>query len=326
MRGNVGTTMRENLATKRASVPVSRARTSGKGTVRLRELQATLISLLYLLPSLAAFTVFVFYPVVKSVLLSLHADNPFGGTSDVFIGLDQYKEALGSPSYRNSLLVTILYTLYTVPVGLVVALILAVLGNLRLRAISIFRVAFAVTIGVSVAAGATIFALLYNPSGGVLNFFLTSVGLPSVGWLTQTRSALWAIAIGTIWLGLGFNFTILLSGLQGIPEELYESARIDGAGPGRMFFNVTLPLLSPTLFFVSVISVISAFQSFAQIDVLTKGGPAGATNVVVYSIYRDAFFNFHSAYASAQAVILFIILVILTGIQFKSLEGRVFYQ
>ncbi|MGI8688867.1 MAG: carbohydrate ABC transporter permease [Thermomicrobiales bacterium] len=312
------------MATDQASVPASRARS--RGTLRIRALQATIVSLLYLLPSLIAFTIFVFYPVIKSVWISLHADNPFGGTSDIFVGLDQYKSALTSDSYRNSLKVTFLYALYTVPLGLLVALLLAVMANLRLRAISVFRVAFAITIGVSVGAGAVIFALLYNPSTGAFNYFLTRLGLPPVQWLTHTNSALWAIAIGTIWLGLGFNFTILLSGLQGIPEELYESAKIDGASPARMFFNVTLPLLSPTLFFVSVISVIAAFQSFAQIDILTKGGPASASNVVVYSIYRDAFFNFHSAYASAQAVILFVILVALTGIQFKSLEGRVFYQ
>lgn len=312
------------MATSQASVPIPRVRDAR--AVRLRETQATLISLLYLLPSLVAFTVFVFYPVLKSIWISLHADNPFGGTSDIFVGLDQYKDALSSESYRNSLKITFLYALYTVPLGLLAALLLAVMANLRLRAISVYRVAFAITIGVSVGAGAVIFALLYNPSVGALNYFLQQVGIPPIQWLTHTNSALWAIAIGTIWLGLGFNFTILLSGLQGIPEELYESARIDGASPGRMFFNVTLPLLSPTLFFVSVISVIAAFQSFAQIDILTKGGPAGSTNVVVYSIYRDAFFNFHSAYASAQAVILFVILVALTGIQFKSLEGRVFYQ
>jgi sn-glycerol 3-phosphate transport system permease protein len=312
------------VATEQARVPATRARTASGA--RLRGVQATLISLLYLLPSLVAFAIFVFYPVLKSIWISLHADNPFGGTSDIFVGLDQYKSALSSDSYRNSLKITFLYALYTVPLGLLAALLLAVMANLRLRAISVFRVAFAITIGVSVGAGAVIFALLYNPSVGTLNYLLSLVGLPAIQWLTHTNTALWAIAIGTIWLGLGFNFTILLSGLQGIPEELYESAKIDGASPARMFFNVTLPLLSPTLFFVSVISVIAAFQSFAQIDILTKGGPAGSTNVVVYSIYRDAFFNFHSAYASAQAVILFVILVALTGVQFKSLGGRVFYQ
>ncbi len=312
------------MAVERAGSSVVAVRP--KSGAALKQAQATAISLLYLLPSLAAFALFVFYPLFKSIWISMHADNPFGGISDIFIGLDQYREALTSAGYRSALGVTLLYTLYTVPLGIIVALLLAVMGNARLRGISAFRVGFAITIGVSVAAGSVIFSLLYNPSSGVLNYFLSLFGLPRIQWLTQTGSALWAIAILSIWLTLGFNFTVILSGLQGIPEELYESAKIDGATGVRLFFNITLPLLSPTLFFVGVISIISAFQSFAQIDILTKGGPAGATNVVVYSIYREAFFNFHSGYASAQAVILFLILVVLTGIQFRSLEGRVFYQ
>ncbi len=293
---------------------------------RVRTGQATLVSLLYLLPSLAAFTLFVFYPLVKTVYLSTYASNPFGLASEVFTGLDQYKTALTSPTYRQSLGVTLLYTLYTVPLGLLIALCLAVLANVRVRGISVYRVAFAATIGVSGAAASVIFLLLYNPSAGVLNYFLTSLGLPSVQWLTQPSSALWAIAIASIWLTLGFNFTVLLSGLQGIPEDLYESARIDGASALRTFRSVTLPLLSPTLFFVTVISTISAFQSFAQIHILTKGGPVNSTNVVVYSIYRDAFFNFQTGYASTQAVILFLIILALTAIQFKVLESKVFYQ
>src|SRR4051794_39582553 len=192
------------VVAEQRSVSVAPARV--RSGARMREFQATLISLLYLMPSLAAFAVFVFYPVLKSIWISLHADNPFGGTSDIFVGLDQYKNALSSESYRSALKVTLLYTLYTVPLGLLVALLLAVMANLRLRAISIYRVAFAITIGVSVGAGAVIFALLYNPSVGALNYFLTKVGLSPVQWLTHTNSALWAIAIGTIWLGLGFNF------------------------------------------------------------------------------------------------------------------------
>ncbi len=139
----------------------SRARTASGA--RLRGVQATIISLLYLLPSLVAFAIFVFYPVLKSIWISLHADNPFGGTSDIFVGLGQYKNALSSDSYRNSLKVTFLYSLYTVPLGLLAALLLAVMANLRLRAISVFRIAFAITIGVSVGAGAVIFALLVQP-------------------------------------------------------------------------------------------------------------------------------------------------------------------
>lgn len=293
---------------------------------RTRAAQATLISLLYLLPSLVVFVVFAFYPLVKSVYLSLYASNPFGYGAGVFVGLEQYRIALTSESYRNALVVTLLYTLYTVPLGLVIALALALLGNARVRGIAIFRTGYALPVSVSVAAGALIFLLLYNPSAGVLNYFLTSLGLPAVQWLTRPRPALWAVSLITIWSTLGFNFILLLSGLQGIPEELYESARLDGADGPRLFWYLTLPLLSPSLFFVLVVSTINAFQSFAQIDLLTRGGPVDATNVVVYSIYRDAFVNSRTGYASAQAMILFVILLALTGLQFKVLERRVVYQ
>ena len=293
---------------------------------RTRALQAALISLLYLLPSLAAFAVFVFYPLAKSIYLSLFASDPFGRGAGVYVGLRQYQLALTSPGYRQALGVTLLYTLYTVPLGLLAALALAVLGNARVRGIAFFRTAYALPIGVSVAAASLMFLLLYNPTTGVLNYFLASLGLPPVQWLTQPRSALWSIALLSVWATLGFNFIVLLSGLQGIPEELYESARIDGADGPRLFRSITLPLLSPTLFFVLVVSTIGAFQAFAQIHLLTRGGPAGATNVVVYSIYRDAFFNFQTGYASAQAVLLFLILLALTALQFGVLERRVHYE
>lgn len=297
-----------------------------KGPSRPRMAQATLISLLYLLPSLIAFSAFVFYPLFKSIYLSFFASDPFGRGTGIYVGLKQYGIALRSANYRNGLQVTVLYTLYTVPLGIVLALALAVLANVRARGIAFFRTAYAVPIGVSVAASALTFGLFFNPSSGILNYFLRAIGLPPVAWLTQPSSALWAIAILSIWAGLGFNFIILLSGLQGIPEELYESARIDGASDFRTFTAITVPLLSPTLFFVLIVSIINAFQSFTQIDLLTKGGPANATNVVVYSIYRDAFVNFNSGYASVQAVILFVIILVLTLIQFFFVERRVHYS
>jgi sn-glycerol 3-phosphate transport system permease protein len=293
---------------------------------RIRATQATLISLLYLLPSLLVFGAFVFYPLFKSIYLSLFASDPFGRGNGIYVGLKQYGIALNSPTYREGLKITVLYTLYTVPLGILVALGLAVLANARVRGISFFRTAFAIPIGVSVAASALTFALFFNPSSGVLNYLLRSVGLPPISWLTQPNSALWAIAILSIWVGLGFNFIVIISGLQSIPEDLYESAKIDGAGSFRIFTAITLPLLSPTLFFVLVVSIIGAFQSFTQIDLLTKGGPANSTNVVVYSIYRDAFINFNSGYASVQAVILFVIILILTLIQFLFIERRVHYS
>ncbi len=294
-------------------------------SARARARRETAISLLYLVPSLIVFGIFIFYPLFKSVYLSLFASDPFGLGSTPFVGLKQYDIALHSQSYRDGLGVTILYTLYTVPLGILIALGLAVLANARVRGIGFFRTVYALSIGVSVGAASIVFLLLYNSRAGVLNYFLNSLGLASVEWLTEPRSALWAIAILSIWAGIGFNFIVLLSGLQGVPEELYESARIDGATNLRIFRSVTLPMLMPTLFFVLIVSTIGAFQSFAQIHILTKGGPANATNVVVYSIYREAFFNFQTGYASAQAVILFVIILILTAIQFLVIERRVHY-
>lgn len=295
------------------------------GSAHARARRETAISLLYLLPSLIVFGVFIFYPLFKSIYLSLFASDPFGLGSTPFVGLRQYEIALRSQSYRNGLGVTVLYTLYTVPLGILIALGLAVLANLRVRGIGFFRTVYALPIGVSVGAASIVFLLLYNSRAGVLNYFLNSLGLSSIEWLTEPRAALWAVAILSIWAGIGFNFIVLLSGLQGIPEELYESARIDGANNVRIFRSVTLPMLMPTLFFVLIVSTINAFQSFAQIHILTKGGPANATNVVVYSIYREAFFNFQTGYASAQAVILFVIILILTAIQFLVIERRVHY-
>ena len=130
----------------------------------------------------------------------------------------------------------------------------------------------------------------------------------------------------SVWRSLGFNTIVLLSGLQAIPEQLYESARIDGAGSFRQFKDITLPMMSPTLFFVFIVSVINALQTFGEINILTQGGPAGATNVIVYSIYREAFFNFHFSFASAQAIVLFIIILVLTLLEFLILEKKVFYK
>jgi len=310
--------IRERDATKTAAHTAT-------SSARARARRETGISLLYLVPSLLVFGVFVFYPLFKSIYLSLFASDPFGLGSTPFVGLKQYQIALRSQSYRDGLGVTLLYTLYTVPLGILIALGLAVLANFRVRGIGFFRTVFALPIGVSVGAASIVFLLLYNSRAGVINYFLNTIGLPSIEWLTEPRAALWAVAILSIWAGIGFNFIVLLSGLQGVPEDLYESARIDGASNFRIFRSVTLPMLMPTLFFVLIVSTINAFQSFAQIHILTKGGPANATNVVVYSIYREAFFNFQTGYASAQAVILFVIILILTAIQFLVVERRVHY-
>lgn len=281
--------------------------------------------ILYLLPALLILGIFLFYPMFKTLYYSFFLTNP-RGLALSFIGLENYINLFTSKSFLISIRATILFVLYTVPAGIVLALFLAVLANEKVRGIEFFRVIFSSTLGVSVAAGATIWLFLFHPSIGVFNHVLAFFGLAGVSWLTSPSWAMFSVAVTTIWMNVGFNFIILLGGLQNISEELYESARIDGAGFWSQFKSITLPMLSPTLFFVMVVSLINSFQTFGQIDILTGGGPAEATNLIVYSIYKDAFYHSKFGYASAQAMILFAIVLVFTLLQFKVGEKKVHYQ
>ena len=282
-------------------------------------------ALLYLAPSLFLFAVFVFIPLGRTVYLSLFYTSPVGATRG-FAGLDHYVDLVSNPAFRRSLVTTFLFVLYTVPGSIVLALGLAVLANRRLRGINVFRTFFSSTIAVSLAVAATIWALMLNPSIGLFNYLLGVVGVRGPAWLTDPGAALVSISLVTIWASLGFNTIVLLAGLQGIPEELYESAKIDGAAGLNIFRHITFPMLTPSLFFLLVVNIIQVFQAFTQIHTLTRGGPVEATNVLVYSIYLDAFVNFQFGYASAQALVLFVIILALTIFQFRVVEPRVHYQ
>jgi multiple sugar transport system permease protein/sn-glycerol 3-phosphate transport system permease protein len=294
-------------------------RKRARGLVNLGE------ALLYLAPSLVLFVVFVFLPLGKSVYLSTFTTSPLG-VPRTFIGLEWYGELLTSPIFRRSLATTFWFAVYTVPGTIVLALLLAVLANRQLRGINVYRTFFSSTIAVSLAVAATIWALLLNPSIGLLNYVLSLIGIRGPNWLTDPNAALLSISLVTIWSGLGFNTIVLLAGLQGIPEEIYESAKIDGANGPNLFRHITIPLISPSLFFLLVVDTIQVLQAFTQIHVLTRGGPAEATNILVYSIYLDAFVNFQFGYASAQALVLFLIILALTVFQFSVVERRVHYR
>jgi ABC-type sugar transport system permease subunit len=290
-----------------------------------RQVKKFLLALAYLSPSLVIFVAFVFIPLVRSFLLSLQRTDPIGRAVG-FAGLLQYQRLWDNPQFLNSLQRTLLFVIYTVPATLLLAMGLALLGNLRLRRISIFRMVFSMTIAVSAATASLIFLYLFHPALGWLNYLLSLMGLPSVPWLTDVRFALPSVALVTVWLQLGLNTVILLAGMQGIPEELYESAMIDGATGPAKFRHITLPLLSPTIFFLLVVDLLAAFQTFTQFHVLTKGGPINSTNVLVFSIYREFYFNGQYAYAAAQSMVLFLIMLVVTIIQFGVIEKRVVYE
>jgi sn-glycerol 3-phosphate transport system permease protein len=279
----------------------------------------------YLAPSLIIFTIFVFIPLVRSVILSLYGTNPIGQMTN-FVGLKYYERLLSSDSYHNSLLVTLKFVLYTVPGVLVVGLLLSTLANLRLRGISIYRIAFALTISISGATTALLFMFLYHPIIGIFNYLLSLVGIAPIPWLISTKWALIAVAIPRIWLQAGFATVLLLAGMQGLSEEYYDAAKIDGAGFWQSWRHITLPLITPSLFFLLVVTSLSAFQTFTEVNVLTGGGPIDSTQVVVHEIYRSFYFNGQYGYASAQALVLFVIILSLTIVQFGVLEKRVHYE
>ena len=283
------------------------------------------IGLAYLAPSLILFAAFVFIPLAQSIYLSFF-NTRATGVATTFAGLDHYLELLTSPAFRTGLLATTLFAAYTVPIGIALGLVLAVMLNQRLRGINVFRTMMSSTIAISAAVGALIWLLLLNPSLGLLNYILSLVGIPGPDWLIQPTTAIIAVSMTTIWLTLGTNIIVLLAGLQGVPEEIYEAARLDGARGLRMFRSITMPMVSPSLFFLLVVDTISVLQAFTQIHLLTRGGPIDATRVLVYSIYQDAFQNFQFGYASAQAVILLLLVMALTLIQFRFVERRVHYQ
>ena len=290
-----------------------------------REARSFATGLAYLAPSLILFAAFVFIPLAQSIYLSFF-NTRATGVITTFAGFDHYLELLTSPAFRTGLLATTLFAVYTVPIGIALGLVLAVLLNQRLRGINVFRTMMSSTIAISAAVGALIWLLLLNPSLGLLNYILSLVGVRGPEWLIQPAFAIIAVSITTIWLTLGTNIIVLLAGLQGVPEEIYEAARLDGARGFGMFTRITMPMVSPSLFFLLVVDTIAVLQAFTQIHLLTRGGPVDATRVLVYSIYQDAFQNFQFGYASAQAVILLLLVMALTLIQFRFVERRVHYQ
>ena len=303
-----------------SALPASRVRSA-----RVRAIKNFLVAMLFLLPSLVIFVSFVFIPLLKTIQLSFFLTNPIGEMK-AFVGPENYQRVFEEKDLYNSLRVSLTFAVYVVPTTIILALFLAVLSNVRLRMITVYRVIFSSTIAISGAITSLIFLFLYNPISGVLNYILDLAGLPRVQWLVSESSALMSVSAVTVWLNLGFCTVILLAALQGISQELYESATIDGAGFWASFRHITIPMISPTIFFLLVVQTLNALQTFTQINVLTKGGPVESTNLLVYLIYRAFYFNNQYGIAATLSVILFLIMLTLTIIQFGVIERRVHYS
>jgi sn-glycerol 3-phosphate transport system permease protein len=279
------------------------------------------LAYLLLAPALVIFGVFIFYPLVHNVYLGFYRSPPFPGLPSTYVGFDQYKDVLTSREFLESVRTTVLFAVMTVPTGIALGLGLAVLAHQQLRGVGIYRTFFSSTVATSVAVAAVIFGTLFNPQVGLLPWLGVD---PQPPILQNPSWALVAVAGITVWQTLGLTFILMSSGLQSVPDDLLEAARVDGAGTWSRFWHVTLPLLSPTIFFAVVIGTIFAFQTFGQIDLLTQGGPLKKTNVLTYFIYTEL--NSDPGKAAVLAVALFLMTLLLALAQIRLLERRVSYE
>lgn len=274
----------------------------------------------YLVPSLLIFGIFLFYPFFKTIYLSLYKTNKMG-QARLFVGFGNYKDLLTSPSFYNSLIVTVEFVVIVVIGSMLLGLIGALLCNKAFPGIRIFSTAYALPMAIASSSAAMIFKIMLDPTIGIVNKLLKL----DITWIQDPKYALISVAVLTAWLNSGINFLYFSAGLSNIDESIYERAAVDGANGIQMFFKLTLPGLSPILFYTVVVNIIQAFQSFGQVKILTQGGPGESTNLIVYSIYRDAFFNYRFGSAAAQSVILFLIIMALTLVMFKIEKKGVSY-
>ena len=279
---------------------------------------------LFLLPALLVFGVFLYYPFVKTAYLSTYLTDRVG-TAVKFVGAKNYTDILTgnrSREFWNSMWVTVRFVLFVTIGGLGMGIITSLLTSKKFPGNAFASAIFAMPIAIASSAASMSFKMILHPSIGLLNKILGT----QINWLNDIRYTFPVICCLAVWLATGINFIFISAGMRNIPEDLYESASIDGANAWQKFRSITLPCISPTLFFQIIIDVINAFQTFNIVKILTLGGPMESTNTIVYSIYLDAFRNYRFGAASARSIILFLIIMVITLIQFRA-EGRsVHYQ
>jgi len=290
--------------------------------------EETFAAYAFLLPSLVIFVVFTFYPAIFSIVTSSMRWNlPYKA---VFVGLQNYQNLFAGPVTGPVFWKAVLATLYFslgVPINLSISFLLALLLNRRLPGVGLFRTAFFLPTITSTAAISVVWMWLYHPADyGLFNTLLLNLGLPIQRWLRDPALAMPCLILMGVWHGMGYNIIIFLAGLQNIPRELYEAADIDGAGGLAKLRWITWPLLSPTTFYILVIGIINSLRAFTEIDMMTEGGPLSVTTTLAYYLYQVAFQFFRLGEASAVAVILFVVLLILTLVQFRLVERRVHYE
>ncbi len=281
---------------------------------------------LMIAPTMLGLFIFYLWPIVQNFYFSFTEWGAFGQYE--WTGLDNYKRLLEDATLVQAFKNTIIYIIFTVPIGIFLSIIVAVLLNQNIKGKSIYRTLFFLPVITMPAAIAMVWKWLYNADYGMLNYLLSLVGIKGPQWVSDPNIALYSIIAVAIWSGIGYNMVIFLSGLQGIPKMYYEAAEIDGAGPVTVFFKITLPLLSPVIFFVTIMSLIGAFQVFDLIFMMIGKSSTAleSTQSIVYLFYQHAFVLNDKGYAAAIAVLLLAVILIITSIQMVLQKKWVHYD
>ncbi|MYE27051.1 MAG: sugar ABC transporter permease [Chloroflexi bacterium] len=284
------------------------------------------VGYLFILPTYIGFTIFILYPLVESVRISFQEFSLLRGST--YIGFDNYVQMFADGRLRIAYINTVIFTLFAVFFNAGIGLILAVMLNRRLPVLmrNLYRSIFFFPVLIAHTYIAVIWRFLYAQDTGVINYYLALFGVEAIPWLSNAHWAMAAIIILDVWKNTGFAMLVFLAGLQSIPNEYYEAAQLDGANERQLFFRITIPLLSPTIFFILVIFMIGALQVFDTIIVLTQGGPGDATRSVVLYVYEIAFRTFNMGYAAAVSMTLFAIILVLTALQFWISRRWVHYE
>ncbi|MEO8388200.1 sn-glycerol-3-phosphate ABC transporter permease UgpA [Polaromonas sp.] len=279
---------------------------------------------LLLLPQMAVILVFFFWPAAQALLQSLQQQDPFG-TSVEFVGLANFRQLLDDPSYVESFKTTAFFSVMVAGLGISLSLLLAVFADRITRGGMFYKTMLVLPYAVAPAVAAVLWVFMFSPSLGVVAYALGKIG---INWnhLLDSDHAMALIVMASVWKQISYNFLFFLAGLQSIPKSLIEAAAIDGAKPWRRFWTIQFPLLSPTTFFLLVINVVYAFfDTFAIVDAATQGGPGKDTAILVYKVYYDGFKAMDLGGSAAQSVVLMVIVVALTVIQFRYVEKKVQY-
>lgn len=287
---------------------------------RAARFKESLVGWGFVAPNLVLMSLFLFIPIVWALILSFQETKGFGDPE--WVGAANYAKLLADPVFWQSLANTLVFTVATVPIELAGGLGLAVLLNSVIPARGLFRTIIVLPMVISGVASGMIAVILFYESNGLVNKVLLALGLDAIGWQSQGTPAMVSVVIAAIWLRLGFNMIIYLAGLQSISPELYEAARIDGASKWQQFRSVTVPLVGPSTFFLLIMNVIASFQVFDLIFVMTGGGPGNATSVLVTYAYRNGFQIREQGYGAAIGIVILLITLVFTFIQWKTNRTR----